>query len=131
MNDSIKHDHIVSTRTRSPGAPATPETTWASARILTTIGAAGPILFLAIATLAGLLDPGYDLRTQTVSELALGPHGWLQTANFFAFGLSIIAFAVGLYRSLRRGWRVGTLLLMVVGVGTFASGLYPTDPKGA
>jgi hypothetical protein len=81
--------------------------------------------------LAGLLAPGYDLRTQTVGELALGQHGWLQTTNFFVFGLSIIAFAVGLYRSLRRGSRVGTLLLVVVGVGTYASGLYPTDPKGA
>jgi hypothetical protein len=53
------------------------------------------------------------------------------TAGFFVFGLSIIALALGLYRSLSRGSRVGTLLLVIVGLAIFASGLFPTDLQGA
>lgn len=32
------------------------------------------------------------------SGLALGPHGWLQIANFLALGLLLLAFAFGVYR---------------------------------
>ena len=67
-------------------------------RSLLTIGAAGPIVFLAVATLTGLLDPSYNMAGQAMSELALGPNGWLMTANFFVFGLAIIAFAIGFFR---------------------------------
>lgn len=101
------------------------------ARTLLKVGAAGPIAFMAVATLAGLLTPGYNMLAQPISELALGPNGWLQTANFLIFGVAIIAFALGLFRSLPRPSWVGTGLLIICGAGMFATGLFPTDPKGA
>jgi hypothetical membrane protein len=104
---------------------------WTFSRTLLAVGAAGPILFLLFATLAGFLDPNYDLRAHPVSELAVGSNGWLMTANFFIFGLAIIAFAVGLFRSLPRGSWVGTALLVISGAGMFAAGIFPTDLKGA
>jgi hypothetical membrane protein len=66
-----------------------------------------------------------------MSDLAVGPNGWLMTINFFAFGLTIIAFAFGFYGSLSRGSRVGTLLLVIVGLAIFGAGIFPTDLKGA
>jgi hypothetical membrane protein len=103
--------------------------TWTPTRVLLAIGAAGPVMFLAVATIVGLLDPDYDVKTQTVSELARGGHGWIQTANFFIFGPAIIAFAVALHRSLRRPSRTGTLLIVLMGVGAFVEGIFPTDLK--
>jgi hypothetical membrane protein len=98
--------------------------------MLLAIGAAGPIMFLAIAILAGLLDPNYNMASHAISELAVGPNGWLMTANFFIFGLAIIAFAIGLFRSLPRGSWVGSTLLVICGVGMVASGIFPTDLPG-
>jgi hypothetical membrane protein len=111
-------------------SPATSQR-WTLSRILLAIGAAGPIVFLVIATLAGLLDPSYATATRAVSELAVGPNGWLMTANFFVFGLAIIAFAIGFFRSLTRGSYISTALLVISGIGMFAAGIFPTDLKGA
>ena len=130
MRHSFKHDQMLHTR-MAPTVPAVPTAAWTPVRILIAVGAAGPIVFLAVATLVGLLDPSYDIRTRTVSELAVGPHGWLQTANFFAFGLALVAFAASLYGGLRRGSIAGMLLLVVAGLGIFAAGIYPTDLQGA
>jgi len=91
---------MMSARTAPAGAPLTARPAgWTPSRVLLAIGAAGPIFFLAVATQAGLLDPSYDVRTQPVSPLAWGPNGWIQTANFYTFGLSGISFALALRRS--------------------------------
>lgn len=127
MSNTLKQDHPQSIQVGSMPISAPPFTTGTWASVLTLIGTVGPVFFLVVATVAGFLQPGYDLRTQMVSELALGPNGWLQTANFFVFGLAIIAFAFGLCNHSR----VGRGLLVLVGVSLFASGLYPTDLKGA
>lgn len=103
---------------------------WTPSRILLAIGAAGPVVFLGVATVAALFAPGYDMLTQPISELALGANGWLQTANFYVFGLAIIAFALGLFRSLPRPSWVGTALLIIAGIGIIGSGVFPTDLKG-
>jgi hypothetical protein len=65
-------------------------------RPLAIVGATGPLAFLAVATLGGALTPGYNPLTDTISAIALGPIGWLQTANFYAFGASVIAFGLAL-----------------------------------
>jgi hypothetical membrane protein len=130
MNDLLKPDQAITTRTISAGDAAA-KAAWTPSRILLAFGTTGPIIFLGVATLVGLLAPGYDVMTQSISDLAVGPNGWLMTAGFFVFGLSIIAFALGLYRSLSVGSRVGTLLLVIGGLSTFASGLFPTDLMGA
>lgn len=115
----------------TPTATATVRRPWTLSRTLVAFGAAGPVLFLALATLLSTLDPLYDARARPMSELALGPGGWLMTVNFWLFGLAIIAFALGLFRSLVRPSRVGTALLVVAGLGIIASGMFPTDRLGA
>lgn len=125
MNKHLSSTHAAMPATES----ATPQHKTVS-RILLAIGAAGPLLFLTLATLLGLLDPGYDAWTRPISELALGPNGWLQTANFYLFSLAIIAFALGLFRSLSRPSWAGTGLLIVAGLGMAGAGVFPTDLKG-
>ena len=57
-------------------------------------GAAGPLVFLAVTVLAGLLKRRLRrARAGCISDLAVGAHGWLQTANFFALGAAMIASA--------------------------------------
>jgi hypothetical membrane protein len=91
-------------------------------------GAAGPILFLVVSVLAGVFKPGYDARDQSISELAVGDYGWLQTANFFALGATMIAAAVALAG---RGSRSAVALLAAAGAGMVAVGFFPTDLAGA
>jgi hypothetical membrane protein len=93
-------------------------------RKLAALAAIGPPLFLAITVFAGLIKPGYDISEQTVSDLAVGAHGWIQTANFLLLGASVLAFALVL-RS-RRG-----VAFAIAGAGLIASGIYPGDLPGA
>jgi hypothetical membrane protein len=106
---------------RSPSAPRASTTN----RALATAGAAGPLVFLAVTVLTGLLKPGYDVRDQTVSELAVGAYGWLQTANFFALGAAMIAAATALTAGHGRGG--GSIALLAAGAGMVVVGLFPTD----
>lgn len=101
-----------------------------SGRLLTQVGAVGPLLFLAIATVTGLLQPGYDPRHQTISETALGPFGWLQTVNFYVFGATIALFAIGFARTFRAHSRVASVLIVLAGLAVAANGVFPTDPAG-
>ena len=102
-------------------------------RALAAIGAAGPVVFFAVTVLAGLLKPGYDIGEQAVSDLAVGSHGWLQTANFLALGLAMIAAAVALAPGCRQAGRSpsAVALLAAAGAGMFTVGFFPTDLAGA
>ena len=93
-------------------------------RFLAVAAMAGQPLFAALTVLAGLVKPGYDIAEQTVSDLAVGAYGWIQTANFLILGVAMMAFAVVL-RS-RRGALFG-----FAGLGVIASAFYETDLAGA
>jgi hypothetical membrane protein len=98
--------------------------------LLTAAGILGPVLFWLVVTVAGFIEPGYDARRHTISELALGEHGWVQNVNFIVVGLLTVAFAAGLRRLFLTGRAAafGPLLVAVVGLGLVASGFFPTDP---
>jgi hypothetical protein len=90
---------------------------------------AGP-LFVVVFLLAGTTRADYNPLRHPVSSLALGEHGWVQTANFIVTGLLMLAFAVGLRRALRpRGgswW--GPLLVGIYAIGLIGAGVFVTDP---
>jgi hypothetical membrane protein len=125
--DETMNESLIPAQARPTTSAAHP---WTLTRVLLAIGGAGPLLFPALATLAALVAPGYSMLTQPVSELALGPTGWIQSANFYLAGLAIIAFAVGMFRSLPRPSWVATVLLVISGAGMVAAGIFPCDPKG-
>jgi hypothetical membrane protein len=86
---------------------------------------AGPLFVVAFLIQGALKGSGYDALRHPVSSLALGDHGWVQTANFLLCGLLTIAFAVGLWRS---GLRVGGVLIGIWGLGLVGAGVFVTDP---
>jgi len=95
-------------------------------------GTLGPIVFLTVLTLAGLMRPGYDPVARYTSDLAVGETSWLQTANFIVFGCLVILFAAGLRRGLAggRALRVSVMLLAITGLGLIIAGVFPTDLIG-
>ena len=92
-------------------------------------GTVGPLQFFLVLLVEGAARPGYRPLRDTISELSLGPRGWIQTANFLVFGLLFIVFARGVKTSVNdsRGTRLGAMLLSVVGVGVLGCGLFRAE----
>ena len=99
-------------------------------------GILGPILFAATFLAQDVARPGgYDPVAEPVSALAAGPTWWVQQLNFVVFGISTLAFAVGLHagvRPTRYGWS-GPALLFTSGVGLLLAAAFPLarDASGA
>jgi len=93
-------------------------------------GMIGPALFVATFTLEGWLRRGYESLGMFVSELALGPRGWIQGVNFLVFGVLFLGFTRGVAAEFQAGKasRIGPILLAIIGISLFASGIFVTDP---
>jgi hypothetical membrane protein len=92
-------------------------------------GTIGPVLFLAVLLIEGAVRPRYRPLHDTISELSLGPRGWIQIANFLVFGSLFMIFARGVRAGLRdsRAGRVGGTLLSGIGLGVFGCGLFRAE----
>lgn len=82
---------------------------------------AGP-LFVAAFLVQGILKPDYNPLRHPVSSLALGPHGWVQVANFLVTGALVIVFA------LIKTDKATAVLVGAWGLGLIAAGIFETDP---
>ena len=93
--------------------------------------AAGP-LFVTVFLAEGARRPDYQPSRHPVSSLSLGPHGWVQAANFSAAGALCVAGAAGLSRSRDAiiGTRFVPALIGAAGLGPLGSAVFPTDPVG-
>jgi len=99
-------------------------------RALLTAGVVVGPLTCSVFTVEGRRREGYSPRRHPVSALALGPRGWVQTANFLISGPMTVAAAVGLRRSLRPGRTAAFIPAAVAaaGLGLIGAGFFPTDP---
>jgi hypothetical protein len=90
---------------------------------------AGPV-FTAVFLAEGTAREDYRQLRHPVSSLALGPRGWVQTANFVVTGTLFLAGAAGLRLAGDRvpGGRTGPALVAAAGAGLIASAAFPTDP---
>jgi hypothetical membrane protein len=100
-------------------------------RWLLTCGAVGAPMFLTIILIEGAMRPDYDPLQQMSSALSLTDRGWIQITNFVITGLLMIAFAVGLRRTLHpgRGGTMGPVLIGAYGVGLIGAGVFVGDPS--
>jgi hypothetical protein len=108
--------------------PAVRELRWT--RGLLSCGvAAGPV-FVTAFVIQSAIREGYRPSRHPVSSLALGPGGWVQTANFAVTGTLFLAAAAGLRRAAdpALGSRVGPALIGAAGAGLIGSALFATDP---
>ncbi|WP_199489228.1 DUF998 domain-containing protein [Micromonospora craniellae] len=97
--------------------------------VLLWLGALGSWLFVVTFVLDGWTRPGYSPVRHPVSALALGPRGWLQTANFILCGLGITAGSVAIADTL--GSVVLAATVAAFGVSLVASGVFPMDAMRA
>ena len=89
-------------------------------------GVVGPLLFIVVFLIEGFTRPGYSQWRHYVSQLATGPGGWVQIANFFVCGALVLAFAVALRASTRT--IAAPIFLSAFGVALLVAGAFPTDP---
>jgi hypothetical protein len=91
--------------------------------------AAGPV-FVAVFLLEGAVRDGYRPLRHPVSSLALGPRGWIQTANFAVAGTLFLAGAAGLARASDpvTSGRAAPVLVGAAGAGLIGAAVLPTDP---
>ena len=90
---------------------------------------AGPF-YLVVGLLQALTRPGFDLTRHDLSLLANGDLGWIQITNLVLTGVLVVAFAVGMRRTLSagRGRTWGPRLLAVYGAGLIGAGFFIADP---
>ena len=88
---------------------------------------AGP-LFVAVFVMEGTKRRDYSPMQQPVSALALGPRGFVQTANFVVVGTLYVAGSRGLSRAGSGNGRLVPALIGGAGVGLLAAARFPTDP---
>ena len=94
-------------------------------------GMVGAVLFVAVFTVSGWLYPGYSPTRMFVSELSLGPYGWVQILNFVLTGALLLVFGLGLaaHFGIGAAFRAGPALIQGIGVCLMASGPFTTDPS--
>lgn len=100
------------------------------ARLLLGFGvAAGPVGVLLVLGQAVAVE-GFDPRRHTISYLALGPAGWVQTSMFLLTGALYVLSAVGLRPTLAggRGRRWAPIFVAGLGMSLVWAGLFPMDP---
>jgi hypothetical protein len=102
-----------------------------SAKVTNSFGIIAPILFVTIFTIEGWLRSGYEPASMFISELSLGPWGWIQIVNFLITGTLIFLFGRGLTAQLGGGKaaKFGPIALQIIGLSLVASGPFVTDPS--
>jgi hypothetical protein len=90
-------------------------------KVLLICGIASSVLYVVMSIIAPMLYPGYNSFSQTVSELsAIGaPSRPLWVALGTVYGLLLIAFGVGVWRSAGRKRTLRVVGLLLVGYGLF------------
>lgn len=90
-------------------------------------GILGPIWFITLVVVQGILQPDYSHIAMPISALEAWPRGWMQRLNFFVFGTLMAAFTIGVNQAIRptRFGLVGIVLLLASGAGIVLAGLFP------
>lgn len=92
-------------------------------------GVIAPLVFVVTFTVDGALRPAYSPWSMFVSELSIGPGGWVQRVNFLLSGALVVVFAWAAAGTAEL--RVGAVPVVVglLGAGLALSGVANTDPS--
>jgi len=96
---------------------------------------AARLAMAAVITYQGLLAalifirPDLDPSWHTISEYAIGPHGWIMTMAFLISAVSYGSLFVAIKSQIRGIWgKIGLGILLICFVGTVGVGVFTTDP---
>jgi hypothetical membrane protein len=100
------------------------------ARILLTCGIAAGPLYILLGLLQMAIRPGFDITRHSLSLLANGDLGWIQTLNFLVTGILLVAGGVGVKRALQSGpgSRWAPRMLGLYGLGLIGASIFSADP---
>ena len=97
----------------------------------------GPIIFALIILIAGYMYPNYSHVNQVISDLGAVDSpvkDFMNFAGFMLFGLSVMAFAVGVYKIRKTNLgKIISALFFIGGLSMFLVGVFPSDapcPQG-
>lgn len=109
---------------------ALPRPTPARHRWLLAAGAIAAAQMIVVVTVDGALRPGFDVNRNWVSQLSLGPQGWIGTLNLTLCCGWLLAYARGLRLFLLPSptarWTVRLVLVCAAGFAVIAA--IPIDP---
>jgi len=93
-------------------------------------GVIGPIWFITLVIVQGILQPDYSHIAMPISALAAWPAGWMQNLNFFVSAVVFAAFVGGVHHAIAptRYGLAGILLLLTSCVGLVVAGVFPWIP---
>lgn len=93
-------------------------------------GMVGVALFVLTVILEGWYRPDYKPLQMAISELALGPRGWIGISINIIYGLLLLVFSRGIAAEFPNGKasRGGLIILILIAVGIFLSGIFVMDP---
>jgi hypothetical protein len=110
-------------------------------KIFMLCGMLAPVVYVIAVIMGGILRPGYNHRSQFVSELieAGAPNKSLLNPLFALYNLLTIAFGIGLFTRFRAisknkgkvSGSLGALMLVAEGIFGFLTVFFPQDPQGA
>jgi hypothetical protein len=89
-------------------------------------GMIGPVWFIALVIVQGILQPDYSHISMPISALAAWPAGWVQQVNFLVAAALTAAFTIGVHNAIRptRFGLAGIALLLASCVGLGMAGLF-------
>ena len=96
-------------------------------------GLLAPPIFGLLVLLQDVWRVDFASTRRFISELAIGPWGWLQIANFLVSGPLVVLFARTLAAHFHddKAGRWGAYMLAVIGTSMFFSGVFVADASGA
>jgi hypothetical membrane protein len=89
----------------------------------------GP-LYLVTGLVQAFMRPGFDLSKHSLSQLAIGDFGWIQSTNLLVSGLLVLGAAAAIRQVFAegRGRTWGPVLLSVYGLGMIGAAFFQADP---
>ena len=104
----------------------------AAAQALALVAAIGPIAYVGLTVILGLMWEGYSPIRDTQSELGAVDSPYrlvMNVAGFMGLGLCILSFAAAYWLLLRPSWAKAVALvgLVVAGTGMVVVGFFPCD----
>lgn len=108
-----------------PAAVRAPTTAPGPARWLLVAGAIAAVQMIVVVGVDGATRSGYHSYRHWVSQLSLGPHGWIGTVNLFLCGGWLCAYGIGLRLFLGRSdvarWAVRSVFVCAAGFAAIAA----------